>query len=542
MPFLIAADFNNPVVDFPAYRAFHSIRCQEAFELASHKFAKDLPPTCRNTTRNDSFIIHEALVPWVSDIWVGPEHVFPDHRPLYVTFTFPGTQRMSHNWYMPCSWGDIPLDPQLLDRFYATSPHRHTSYHTLSTEVEINAACHSWSKGVEDAVRRTIEEQHKLDPLHFPQPVLPRKFYGRCAPTKFVTHTFPKSARFDPTNAYNPPVEATTCKARLKTRQVRRIASLIRQIKAGCKHAHDMQHNTQIQQEWNVIRTAQGYGHSWPTWLLSFEFVPFVPTTVPDLEWLELALQVSRFDADAYARQEQILRRNHRKHSIEFARAHTNNAAAYRFIKNKEQKFLQDVPEIRTSAYTLCRSRKDLPVIRLHQPLILPTGATVSIGDTTATIASQIDDKLRLTNVQGTLPACATVSYKTHAYHIDKMSQIFQQFWTPFWQRDSLAEQDSNDVWEDLFHDLSTTIPHQAPLHIITSDPSVLWTTIKRMKTHKAIGVDGWNMIVDLSNLLKSMWSHGLTGQQMQARTLLFAKCEKLKICRMDALLLSSAT
>ena len=57
------------------------------------------------------------------------------------------------------------------------------------------------------------------------------------------------------------------------------------------------------------------------------------------------------------------------------------------------------------------------------------------------------------------------------------------------------------------------------------------------MKTHKAIGVDGWDseelhkltwsMVVDLSTLLQHMWPHGLTPQQMQARTLLFAKCAK---------------
>lgn len=57
------------------------------------------------------------------------------------------------------------------------------------------------------------------------------------------------------------------------------------------------------------------------------------------------------------------------------------------------------------------------------------------------------------------------------------------------------------------------------------------------MKTHKAIGVDGWyseelhqlawHMIAELSHLLSNMWAQGLTAQQMQARTLLFAKCDK---------------
>ena len=88
--FIIAADFNNPVVDFPAYRAFKAIRCQEAFELARLKFAKELPPTCRNTTRNDS------------------------HRPLFVQFRFTGTR----SWCMTCGWGDLPLDPTIFEHHY----------------------------------------------------------------------------------------------------------------------------------------------------------------------------------------------------------------------------------------------------------------------------------------------------------------------------------------------------------------------------------------------------------------------------------------
>lgn len=243
------------------------------------------------------------------------------------------------------------------------------------------------------------------------------------------------------------------------------------------------------------------------------------------MEWLTLALQVTRFDADAFARQEQLLRKNHRKHSIEFARAHTNNAAAYRFIKNKEQKIHQDVPDTYGTKYTLCRSQKDLPVVRIDHPIAIPSGATVQTDSTT--VVSQWDDKLKLTNVQGPLPTTATLCYTTHAYHIDRMSHIFQHFWSQFWQRDLPTEQLTNDVWQDLFTELQSTIPQQPPLQIVLDDPTILWATIKRMKTHKAIGADGWyseelhqltwHMIVDLSSLLTSMWSHGLTTQQMHA-------------------------
>lgn len=103
LPFIVAADFNNPVREFPAYKAFQDTRCQEAFHLAELKLNKDLPPTCRNSTRNDSLIIHESLVPWVGDIWVGDLFVFPDHRPLFVRFNFPGTQCVKRNWFLPRS-------------------------------------------------------------------------------------------------------------------------------------------------------------------------------------------------------------------------------------------------------------------------------------------------------------------------------------------------------------------------------------------------------------------------------------------------------
>lgn len=95
LPFIIAADFNNPVRDFPAYAAYRNIRCQEAFEYAQHKFGKALPPTCRGSTRNDTFIIHNTLVPWIHDIWVGPADVFPDHRPLFLQFKIPQSQSSS---------------------------------------------------------------------------------------------------------------------------------------------------------------------------------------------------------------------------------------------------------------------------------------------------------------------------------------------------------------------------------------------------------------------------------------------------------------
>lgn len=46
-----------------------------------------------------------------------------------------------------------------------------------------------------------------------------------------------------------------------------------------------------------------------------------------------------------------------------FAQAHNNNANAYRIIRGKEQRFLNDFPVVRSSLATLCRARGSKPKI-----------------------------------------------------------------------------------------------------------------------------------------------------------------------------------
>ena len=537
LPFLIAADFNNPVRDFPAFRAFQSNRCQEAFHFASTKLSKDLPPTCRNATRNDSFIIHEALVPWIQDIWVGAPDVFPDHSPLFLEIKFPGRQPVARNWFVPASWGDSNLDPDCLEQCYLQSSLRFTSSRKLDDEDEINDAFHRWSKGVEAAVKHCLRLHHSKDPMRYPQPSFPQKFFGRCAPIRFVTHVAPKTIKPDPTKGYDPPTGVTSNKAKLKARQTRRLISLQRQIKKHRPAGPSTQVQQQIKQEWQAIKTAQGYGRSWESWLLSFACVPFVPCEPPSAEWLLDAIQITRLDSDAYARQEARLRAHHKRHCLALARSHTNNSNAYKFIKGKEQQFLNDFPVIKQTQVTLCRARGNRPKFTMHEPVSIPVGARVKIGTCSATVADVTGSSITLSAVQGRLPSSALMQYETHAYHITDMSHEFHSYWSQFWMRDTYQDQVSDEPWQHLLDDLDMCIPAQPMLDLKYDDPKLLWDTIHRLKPYRAVGIDGWHaeelqrltwsMIVDLARLLGAIWHKGLTPQQMRSRTLLFAKKER---------------
>ena len=225
------------------------------------------------------------------------------------------------------------------------------------------------------------------------------------------------------------------------------------------------------------------------------------------------------------------LRASKSGHSLVLAKSHNNNANAYRFIKGKEQRFLND--EI-TAQATLCRAFRNQPKIRLSEPADIPQGACIEFGNCTATVSQVADKTLTLADVSGCLPGAGIVRYKSHAYTMPTMSREFQAYWSQFWMRDSYESRHSDVEWQPLIDDLEETIPAQPMLTVVFDNPKFLKESIRRLKSHKAVGVDGWHaeelqcltdtMLQDFTTLLTRVWHIGLSTQLMRARTLLFAK------------------
>ena len=296
-------------------------------------------------------------------------------------------------------------------------------------------------------------------------------------------------------------------------------------------------YNQQIVQEWETIKHAQGFGRSWTAWLLGFEVFAFVPESLPSIEWLTDALQLTKYEADTFVRQEARLRYHHHKHALEFAIQHNNNSKAYKFIRGQEQKFLHDIPYTQHMPAVLCRGQKGAAQLRVAEPITLPPGAQVTFGTCSATVVSAQARELRITNVQGHLPTHATLTYPAHAYTTQTMSRVFRSYWSQFWLRDSHQDQIADNKWQDLFDHIADIIPQQPPVAIPYDDPKLWWSAIHRLKPHKAIGIDGWHaeelqlltfpMVEDLTKVFAAAWHLGLSTQMMQARTLLFAKRDR---------------
>lgn len=64
----MAADFNQNIFTLTAWKAFEHLGCEEGFQWAKQRLGKHLPPTCRNSTRYDSFIFHPTVIDMLSDV------------------------------------------------------------------------------------------------------------------------------------------------------------------------------------------------------------------------------------------------------------------------------------------------------------------------------------------------------------------------------------------------------------------------------------------------------------------------------------------
>ena len=284
---------------------------------------------------------------------IGPEHQFADHRAVHVQLDIPTRTTQSFSWFVPKSWTIFQVDSKILDTQYRQARSDQSLIHpqsVVSTPADVHACFCRWSSQVEKAVDRTLQIQHAGNPVVHSQRFLPRNYRGRCSTPRLIRNTCPRSPKRDTTGQYEPPAETTSLKSRHKTRQVRRLRCLERLYH---KHHLDQCSTTDpwpdptlvdLNQLWNAIRRAQGYGNSWMHWILQFESISAVPYTLPSFDLLYSLRQITQYDADAFCCYEAKLRRLSRKHEMELDTKFKSGAHLYKRLKAQEDKILPGFP------------------------------------------------------------------------------------------------------------------------------------------------------------------------------------------------------
>ena len=536
LPFIVAGDFNEKPQSLPIFEAFRRLGAIEVHQWFENKFGHQLPATCRNATRNDTAILH----PWVSQYLVSADvltsHQIGDHSPLILDFNFDIPNENGFSWRLPQCWARFAPAPDKIAFHYHQLKHLY-AHNPICSSNDVTDALTQWSSHIEHAIDSAFKELHHHDPVRHPWNGLPKKFKGRCQPPKCNDNAPPTSVGGDRPGGYNPPCEIFSTTPKLKVKQVRRLTSLMRSIKA-CSNDNP-QRTADLIQEWKTILQAKGYGKTWEKWILGFEAMPFVPLGLPDLDILDTAIAITRVDCDHACQHEYTIRKKSFQYRMTLDKHQDFSKLTYRLMKEIKTPFLQEVPGSIECTATLCRSTKGRSCLKLQGNSIpdFTLQAHASFGSAQICVLAQWNDLIQFRIISGDLPTRGTIVQNYTACTDKQIFSEFNKFWSPYWLRDPVEDQFCDECCTDFIQEMHlANLPDFPAIDINLRDVSLWKKAIADLKPGKAIGICAWRheelqclpevCIQRLADIFHDAQDFALDGFMMQSRTILLPKCD----------------
>lgn len=238
-----------------------------------------MPATFQDKTKNDVMIFSRHFHDAVISVQVDQDHLVANHNPLVVQLEVDGRPPMRSFWKLPRSWLCFEPPADLIDQHFQP----------VITFEDPDQALQDWSPHVESAVDATLKTLHRDKPDQFPQPALPKTFWGRCRPVGVsrapLTPMIKKAREGD----FHPGIAQPIHHIGHLTRQLRRIQSLLRRPKYVEDHPELPPKTEQLQQEWYSIRKGQGMDGSFVDWASQTASVGPPPHLVPTQRYLQRA-------------------------------------------------------------------------------------------------------------------------------------------------------------------------------------------------------------------------------------------------------------
>ena len=542
LPTLIAGDFNARPESLPCWRLFQELGYKDAFQIFEEKWGYQLPPTCNQKTRHDTVLIPPVFQPRVSCIEILNDCGFDKHSPMIVTFQLQQQRPYLEKWHMPKSWKDLNVMPLLVQSNYSQQVIKQGFTQIMQDDtLDFESLLEKWSFLCEKSVDRAIHEQNQVDPCSQPLKNLPRRFWGRCINRKKVEVQIQNPVRYSENKDYNPAGIAFCVKAKQKVKQVRRLQNLYLSMQNFFSYNHQPEYEKFLQwrNEWQAIIKAKGYGSGWDRWLLAFEPIAYIPQVLPTRDWLFSALQITKHDADATCQQEQEIRKKQFKLKLHFDRQDNYMKGTYKMLKMAPYPPVNSVETIRSTYASLNRSKKGCISLTLDDPNVKFTREReICFGESRCELLEQNGNKLKVLHIAGALPSRAYICQKYFAMTPTEVSDAFETYWTPFWNRDEVQDLLDDTNWETI-NDIIEKVPELPPINVVLDDVAIWEQSIAKLKSGKAAGYDGWyaddlkllpkQAIHHLCQITSKGWQDGFNSQFMQARTILLAKTEKVE-------------
>ena len=217
-PLILCGDFNHHPDDLECLQCLWDQGFRTAEQLYQQQTGLNLPPTFRDSTRNDVAIFAPSIAAMVTKVWVDDQHHVPGRNPLCFELQLPNTMLFQQTWKLPQTWLPLQPKPELIAKNFVV-PDASQDQHPLF----------AWSQSVEKAVHLALQEDIQCqDSQQFPG--LPHNFRGRCKPVTIKKKPLPRGIKPAWEGQYTPDIDQPTIRIKQTSSQGPVLASEIAQM------------------------------------------------------------------------------------------------------------------------------------------------------------------------------------------------------------------------------------------------------------------------------------------------------------------------
>ena len=390
LPAILAGDFNEPPSAIGSMSKLVQEGYVEIFSWSEQHLHHQLPPTCNDTTRNDSMVIHPSLVPFIKHAWVDPLLKIDVHTPLFVQFHFDTSIPVLPPWRVPIQWECGAFDQDKLAECYHSVRSDRIDFPHPASDQGICDAFQHWSSRIESAVHRATASAS-----HLKQGLRPNQ-KGRCTWDYMC-------ARQGGDGVHNPPAEAFRLTSILKIRQTCRIQALYRSARAVMRHP-------------------------------GFVCVPF---GVPSTDELHDFLQLNQHDSDSAVRAEHVARKEKWSNRLKQDAKKGDLRSQFSGLKGPSTSQLHWLECAITAPARLLRCNKGFAKLSCSQAHNFRIGVQATFGSCRILVVERSFEILSVQIVSGVLPVSDNLVQHVSAAQTAEIDQSFHDHWYPLWNRDS---------------------------------------------------------------------------------------------------------
>ena len=517
-PAIFCGDFNHHPDDLTALQPLWDRGYRTAEQIHFQLTGDAIPPTYRDSTRNDVAIFAPEIVHMVTKVWVDCQQLIAGHNPLCFALSLPQTTLFQQTWRLPQTWTCLDPKPCLVAKHFQVEP-LHPETHPL----------HDWSQRVEEAVHLALQEQLQNEPTQ-QFAGLPKRFRGRCAPTKIKKQPYPRSIKRAWDGQYQPQIDQPTIRIKQLTRQTRRVQALRHRVLKWEQNADlPSTYACQLWEEWHCICRAPGFDHGFLEWLKCFPEVVLVPIGLPNSEDLYDLQQVLLFHTDAAisahkTKQSQLAKFARQQDTRRYGRAQ-----AFQSVKEQGAGMMTSLlAEKQWTVHCQLPAQYGLITVQTPETCTLEGFDNLHLDNQPVDFVQYNPPHLELAlrTADQVFAATAILSQRQFTARPAEIAMVLDQHWRQYWDRDKLTDPDHG--WTEL-QTLIDQIPQHGPLDFDFYDLQRWRTAIKNIKSKTARGVCAWSAdelkalpdacVLSLIQAFQQLETTGMGRHLMAART-----------------------